>query len=118
MTGNPRSGNKPNLAMRQRIAELRAQGLRTDVIACLVKLSVQSVLGYERRPGVIKRKRGKPECPEIAARNSAIYEACQRGYSYARVAELYKITKGHARMIKLREAEKRQQSQTTLSAPA
>lgn len=97
-----------NMEMRQRITELRAKGLPTDAIALLVGLSVQAVCGYERRMGVIKRKRGKPANPEIIERNRMIYEACQRGYSYERIAELFNVTKDHARMIKLREAEKRQ----------
>jgi Mor family transcriptional regulator len=107
-----------NLKMRQKIAQLRADGLKTDVIAHLTGLTVQAVCAYERRMGVIKRKRGRPASAELAERDKAIYEACQRGYSYETLAKKYGIKKDYVRMIKLREAERRQQRQVTLSAHA
>lgn len=103
---------KPNLEMRAKVKALRDKGLKTYEIAAELDISRGSVLQYERRMGLPKRKRGKPANPEIIARNQAIYEACQRGYSYERIAELFNVTKDHARMIKLREAEKRQQMNT------
>jgi DNA-binding XRE family transcriptional regulator len=107
-----------NLKKRQRIAELRAEGWTTDMIARAVDASIQSVRGYERRMDAPKLKRGAPACPKIAERNKAIYEARQQGYSLAKLAQTHKLTKEHVRIIILREAEKRQQRQVTLSAHA
>lgn len=107
-------GNKPNLAMRQSIAELRAQGMDTGQIAQKLEITKGSVLQYERRSGVPKRKRGRPRDQEKAKRDQAIYEARQRGHGYEWIAERYGVNKNYARMIRLREAEKRQLGQKNI----
>lgn len=97
-----------DLAAKARIKELRQQGLKTHEIAALIGKSEAAVTAHERStPGYVKRPRGHPANPEIAARDTNIYLAFKRGLKAAQIAAEYKITTRHAFVIRNRESEKR-----------
>lgn len=98
---------KPDLEIKERIAELRKQGLETREIAKALSRSLHSILAHERRAGNPKRKRGRPPSPEIMARDKNVYLAFQRGDNPKAIAEKYNISYRHAFVIRNRESAKR-----------